>query len=243
MRFTDKVCVVTGGASGIGRATCRVLAAEGGRVALVDVDADGGLSAAKSLVDEGYEAMFVAADVGVPHDVRAAVDGVVDRWGHIDVLVNCAARMSFDPVLDLADEVWDTVLATNLRSVFLWSKYGLPHMPAGGSVVNVSSVHAQRSTPNVAPYAASKGGMEAFTRVLAQECAEREIRVNCVAPGAVNTPLLWSNPLVRSMQESIDGRIGTPEEVAAAIAFLASGAARFVTGTVLAVDGGRLTKL
>jgi NAD(P)-dependent dehydrogenase (short-subunit alcohol dehydrogenase family) len=243
MRFTEKVCVVTGGASGIGRATCSVLAAEGGRVALVDVEADGGLSTAKSLGDKGHEAMFVAADVAVAHDVRAAVDGIVGRWGHIDVLVNCAARMSFDPVVDLADEAWDAVLATNLRSVFLWSKYGLPHMPAGGSVVNVSSVHAHRSTPNVAPYAASKGGMEAFTRVLAQECEAQKIRVNCVAPGAVDTPMLWSNPLVRSGQEKIDGRIGSPEDVAASIAFLASDAARFVTGAVLAVDGGRLTKL
>jgi glucose 1-dehydrogenase len=243
MRFADKICVVTGGASGIGRATCSILATEGGIVAVVDVDADGGRSTANDLRDKGYEATFVAADGAVAPDVRAAVDDVVGRWGHIDVLVNCAARLSFDPVVDLADEAWDAVLATYLRSVFLWSKYSLPHMPPGGSVVNVSSVHAQRSTQNVAPYAASKAAMEAFTRVLAQECEAQEIRVNCVAPGAVDTPMLWSNPLVRSGQEKIDGRIGSPEEVAAAIAFLAADAASFVTGTVLAVDGGRLTKL
>src|SRR4051794_7826577 len=145
MRFTDRVCVVSGGASGIGRATCSVLAAEGGRVAVVDVDADRGMATASILADRGHDAMFVAADVAISHDVQAAVDGVVTQWGRIDVLVNCAARMIFAPVVDLADEAWDTVLSTNLRSVFLWSKYSLPHMPPGGSVVNVSSVHAHRT--------------------------------------------------------------------------------------------------
>jgi glucose 1-dehydrogenase len=243
MRFTDKVCVVTGGASGIGRATCSMLAAEGGKVAVVDVDADGGMATTSILADKGHEAMFIAVDVAVSRDVQTAVNSVVAQWGRIDVLVNCAARMTFDPVVNLADEAWDTVLSTNLRSVFLWSKYSLPHMPADGSVVNVSSVHAHRTTPNVAPYAASKGGIEAFTRVLAQECEAQKIRVNCVAPGAVDTPMLWSNPLVQSGQEKINDRIGSPEEVAAAIAFLTSSAANFVTGTVLTVDGGRLTKL
>jgi NAD(P)-dependent dehydrogenase (short-subunit alcohol dehydrogenase family) len=113
-------------------------------------------------------------------------------------------------------------------------------MPAGGAIVNVSSVHAHQSEPGVAPYAASKGGMEAFTRVLALECEDRKIRVNCVAPGAVNTPMLWNNPNVKAGKEKVQGAVGEPEDLAAAICFLASSEARFVTGTTLVVDGGRL---
>jgi glucose 1-dehydrogenase len=142
----------------------------------------------------------------------------------------------------LEEADWDGVIATNLRSVFLLCKYCLPHMRRG-AIVNISSVHAHQTTVNVAPYAASKGGIEAFTRALSRECEERDVRVNSVAPGAVETPMLRSNPLVQSGEEKIQGKIGEPEEIAAAIAFLASDEAGFINGTTLAVDGGRLTIL
>lgn len=243
MRFVDKVCVVTGGASGIGQATCKALADEGGKVAVLDINEEQGQETADKLTKAGYVASFISADVANSQEVIAAVDKVIKRWKRIDVLVNCAATMSFDPVVSLDDDEWDRVLSTNLKSVFLLSKYSLPHMSPGGSIINVSSVHAHRTTPNVAPYAASKGGMEAFTRSLSQECAIRDVRVDCVSPGAINTPLLWSNPLVQSGQETIEGRIGQPEDVAAAITFLAADTSHFITGTVLVVDGGRLTVL
>jgi glucose 1-dehydrogenase len=123
------------------------------------------------------------------------------------------------------------VLNVNLRSVFLFCKYSVPHMPQGSAIVNVSSVHAHETTRNVVPYASSKGGIEAFTRGFAEELAPRKIRINCVAPGAVDTPMLWDNPNVKNGIEKVEGAIGKPEDIAAAICFLAAPEARFITGT------------
>ena len=239
MRFKDKVCLVSGGGSGIGKATCLRLAREGGRVAVLDITVDG-----KDTADEiqraGGEAVFVKTDVSDSAQVQAAVKAAVDRWGAVHVVVNDAAMMTFKTVVELADEDWDRVLAVNLRSVFLFCKYAVPHMPAGGAVVNISSVHAHETTKNVVPYASSKGGMEAFTRGFSEELAARKIRINCVAPGAVDTPMLWDNPNVKSGAEKIRGAVGKPEDIAAAVCFLASDEARFITGTTLVADGGRL---
>lgn len=239
MRFKDKVCLVSGGGSGIGKATCLRLAREGGRVAVLDINEDG-----KDTADEiqraGGEAVFVKTDVSDSAQVQAAVRAAVERWGAVHVVVNDAAMMTFKPVVELADEDWDRVLAVNLRSVFLFCKYAVPHMPAGGAVVNISSVHAHETTKNVVPYASSKGGMEAFTRGFSEELASRKIRINCVAPGAVDTPMLWNNPNVKSGAEKIQGAVGKPEDIAAAVCFLASDEARFITGTTLVADGGRL---
>jgi glucose 1-dehydrogenase len=240
MRFKDKVCIVSGGGSGIGRATCLRLAREGGKVVVVDVSEEHGIETVKIVNDSGGQAIFSKADVSNSEEVQAAIMKAVDAWGRIDVIVNDAAMMTFKPVVELADEDWDRVLAVNLRSVFLFCKYGVPHMPAGGSIVNISSVHAHETTKNVVPYASSKGGMEAFTRGFSEELAQRKIRINAVAPGAVDTPMLWSNPNVKSGAEKIQGAVGKPEDIAAAICFLASSEARFITGTTLVVDGGRL---
>jgi len=240
MRFKDKVCIVSGGGSGIGRATCERFAAEGGRVVVVDLKEAHGNETVKTITDAGGESIFAKADVSNSAEVRAAIKAAVDKWGKINVIVNDAAMMTFKPILDLPDQDWDEVMAVNLRSVFLFCKYGVPHMPAGGAIVNISSVHAHETTKNVVPYASSKGGMEAFTRGFSEELAQRKIRINCVAPGAVDTPMLWSNPNVKSGAEKIQGAIGKPEDIAAAICFLASAEARFITGTTLVVDGGRL---
>jgi glucose 1-dehydrogenase len=239
MRFQDKICLVTGGGSGIGRAACGRLAAEGGKVAVVDLNGDGAQETVQAIVEAGGAAIGVQADVGNPAEVRAAVERTVREWGRIDVLVNDAAMMTFVPIVDLPEADWDHLMAVNLRAVFLFCKYCLPHMH-GGAIVNVSSVHAHETTANVVPYAASKGGMEAFTRGLSRECGDRNVRVNCVAPGAVDTPMLWSNPNVKSGAEKITGAVGKPGDLAAAIAFLASDEAIFVNGTTLVVDGGRL---
>src|SRR5581483_2282337 len=188
----------------------------------------------------GGEALFARADVGDPGQVKASVDAAIRRWTRIDVLVNNAAMMTFTPIVDLPEEDWDRVLHVNLRSVFLYCKYTVPHMPAGSAIVNISSVHAHATTKNVVPYATSKGGMEAFTRGFSEELESRKIRINCVAPGAVDTPMLRNNPNVKDGDEKITGAIGKPEDVAAAVCFLASTEARFITGTTLVVDGGRL---
>jgi len=240
MRFKDKVCIVSGGGSGIGRATCERFAAEGGRVVVVDLNEEHGNETIKAITDAGGQAIFAKADVSNSVEVQQAVKAAVDKWGKIDVIVNDAAMMTFKPIVELADEDWDRVLAVNLRSVFLFCKYGVPHMPAGSSIINISSVHAHETTKNVVPYASSKGGMEAFTRGFSEELAQRKIRINCIAPGAVDTPMLWSNPNVKSGAEKIKGAVGKPDDIAAAICFLAAAEARFITGTTLVVDGGRL---
>jgi len=240
MRFKDKVCIVTGGGSGIGKAACLRFAREGGKVAVADLNEAHGQGAVQEIQSGGGEAAFFRCDVGNPADVKAVVKQTADRWGRIDVLVNDAAMMTFQPIVDLPDGDFDKVLNVNLRSVFLFCKYSVPHMPPGSAIVNISSVHAHETSPNVVPYASSKGGMEAFTRGVAQELAAKKIRINCVAPGAVDTPMLWNNPNVKSGVEKVGGAIGKPEDIAAAICFLAAPEARFINGTTLMVDGGRV---
>ena len=234
MRFKEKVCVVTGGGSGIGRACCEQFAAEGGRVVIADLNPAHGREVVNVITQ------FAQCDVSQSPQIQAAVALAVDRWGRIDVLVNNAAMMTFKPVVDLSEQEWDQVFAVNLKSVFMFCKYAIPHMPQHSAIVNTSSVHAHESEIDVAPYAASKGGMEAFARVLALELESRRIRVNCVAPGAVNTPMLWNNPNVKSGKEKPGGAIGEPADIAAAICFLASDASRFINGTTLVADGARL---
>jgi len=240
MRFSSKVCIVTGAGSGIGKAIARQLAKEGGKVCVVDLNEGHGNQTAAEITAANGEAIFVKCDVGDPAEVRAVVKAALDRWQKIDVVVNDAAMMTFKPVLELPEEDWDKVLNVNLRSVFLFCKYSAPHMPAGGAIVNISSVHAHETTKNVVPYATSKGGMEAFTRGFAEELAAKKIRINCVAPGAIDTPMLRNNPNIKSGVEKLKGAIGKPEDIAEAVCFLAAPGARFITGTTLIVDGGRL---
>jgi glucose 1-dehydrogenase len=240
MRFSDKVCLVTGGGSGIGRAACEQFAKEGGKIAVVDLKEEHGKQTVAAIQSAGGEAIFAKADVGNAGDIKSSIQTTVQKWGRIDVLVNDAAMMTFVPIVELPDDDWDKVLRVNLKSVFLYCKYAVPHMPPGSAIINISSVHAHETTKNVVPYASSKGGMEAFTRGFSEELEDRKIRINCVAPGAVDTPMLWSNPNVKSGVEKVTGAIGKPEDLAAAICFLASPEARFITGTTLVVDGGRL---
>jgi NAD(P)-dependent dehydrogenase (short-subunit alcohol dehydrogenase family) len=187
--------------------------------------------------------MAAGADVGKSDDVQAVIEKTLAGYGAIHAIVNDAAMMKFAPVVDIAEADFFAVIATNLGSVFFFSKYGAPHMPAGSAIVNVSSVHAYATSPNVVSYASSKGAIEAFTRGFAIEMQSRNIRVNAVAPGAVDTPMLWNNPNVKSGVEKLEGPIGKPEDLAAAICFLASDDARFINGATLLVDGGRLAAL
>jgi len=239
MRFKDKVCLVTGGTSGIGKATCIRLANEKGIVVVVDIDDKGGEETVADINKGGGQAIYIHADIGVPEQIKACIDKVIEQYQRLDVMVNNAAMMTFKPVIELSIEEWDHLMHVNLRSVFLFCKYSLPHMKKG-AVVNISSVHGHQTTPNVLSYAASKGGIEAFTRGLSLEYKPEVARFNCVAPGAVNTPMLWSNPNVQSGREKIEGAIGKPEDLAAAICFIASDEAAYINGTTLIVDGGRL---
>jgi glucose 1-dehydrogenase len=240
MRFQNKVCLVTGGGSGIGKATCKQLASEGGLLVVIDYNEKAGNDTVTEITKINGQAMFVKADIGNPIEIENAVQAAVLKWNKIDVLVNNAAIMTFKPILELSVEEWDKVMGVNLRSVFLFCKFCLPYM-TNGAIVNVSSVHAHQTTVNVIPYATSKGGIEAFTRGMSREYPLAKTRINCIAPGAVDTPMLWNNPNMKN--EDIDGLIGTPEEIADAICFLASDESAYINGTTLVVDGGRLDKL
>ncbi|WP_018612728.1 SDR family NAD(P)-dependent oxidoreductase [Segetibacter koreensis] len=239
MRFTNKVCIVTGAGSGIGRATALRLANEGASVAIVDRNEQGGNQTVDLITQQKGIALFIKCDVGIEDEIKHVVDTTVEKWGKVDVLVNNAATMTFKKVIDLTANEWDMVMHVNIRSVFLFCKYCLPHMNHG-SVVNISSVHAHETTANVIPYATSKGAMEAFVRGASQEYASTKARFNCVAPGSVDTPMLRNNPNVKSGIEKLTGAIGKPEELAAAICFIASDEASFINGTTLVADGARL---
>lgn len=240
MRFSDKTCIVSGAGSGIGRATALRMASEGGRVVAVDLHLAAAQDTAAQITTAGGAAIAAEADVGNSAQVQAAIALAVKTYGTIDVIVNDAAMMTFTPILDLAEADFFHVITTNLGSVFFFAKYGAPHMPPGSAIVNISSVHAHETTENVVPYAASKGAIEAFTRGFSIEMESRKIRINSVAPGAVDTPMLWNNPNVKSGAEKIEGAVGKPEDLAAVICFVASGEARFVNGTTIVADGGRL---
>jgi glucose 1-dehydrogenase len=238
MRFKEKVCLVTGAGSGIGRATAQRFAAEGGKVVIIDKEEENGKETVDMITQNNGQAVFSMADVGNEEHIKSTVNLAIDKWQKIDVLVNCAGMMTFKKIVDLSADEWDKLMAVNLRSMFLFCKYSIPYI-SGGSIVNISSVHAHQSSANVIPYASSKGAIEAFTRGISLEYPSTHLRCNCVAPGAVDTPMLWNNPNVKKGIEKIEGAVGKPEDLAAAICFLASDEAAFINGTTVMADGGR----
>jgi NAD(P)-dependent dehydrogenase (short-subunit alcohol dehydrogenase family) len=245
MRFKDKVVLVTGAASGIGLAAALRFASEGAHVVLVDRDAAALPAAAGKLREHGQgETMEMVCDVSAEQNVTHAVEQVMARFGRLDAVVNNAGLMIFKPIEELTGTDWITVLQVDLLGAFFFIKQAFLHMQAGAAIVNVSSVHALETEPNVAPYAAAKAAMLSLTRSAALEGIPKGIRVNAILPGAIDTPMLWNNPHVQSGAEHIDAAdVGKPEDVAAAIAFLASGDAAFINGVSLLVDGGRLCRL
>lgn len=244
MRLNDKVAIVTGSTSGIGRTTAELFARQGARVLVTGRKRDEGDAVVAGVSDAAGEAAFFAADLADAAGPEAIVQAAVERWGRVDILVNNAAMMTFDRIDCLRVDDWDRVIGVNLRAPFLLVRAALPHMREGGAIVNISSVHAAETMAGVVPYAASKGGLEAFTRGLAVELRDRGIRVNAARLGAVDTPMLWNNPNVKAGREVIDPKdVGTPEDVAEAVLFLASVESAFTTGAILNVDGGRLAAL
>ena len=244
MRFEGKVVLVTGAAGGIGLAAAQRFAAEGASLALVDRDAQALAAAAAALQGSRGGVIELVCDVGVEQQVGAAVARVMGRFGRHDAVVNNAGLMVFKPIAELDAADWTKVLQVDLLGAFFFIKQAFLHMGQGGAVVNVASVHALETEVNVAPYAAAKAALLSLTRSAALEGGPKGIRVNAVLPGAVDTPMLWSNPEVRSGVEHIDAaEVGKPADIAAAIAFLASSDAAFVQGASLLADGGRLCRL
>jgi NAD(P)-dependent dehydrogenase (short-subunit alcohol dehydrogenase family) len=234
--------VVTGGASGIGRAAAEALAAEGAWAVIADVDEENGFATAEAI----GEALFVKTDVGAGEDVRSLIEEVVRRYGRLDVLFNNAGISVPGRVAELSEEEWARVLNVNLSGVWRGMRYAAPVMiEAGqGSIINNASVQALIGVPGWAGYAASKGGVVALTRQAAVELAPSGIRVNAIAPGTILTPMnerIFARApelAARWQAEHPLARLGRPQDVAAAVVFLASDDAGFITGECLRVDGG-----
>jgi NAD(P)-dependent dehydrogenase (short-subunit alcohol dehydrogenase family) len=183
-------------------------------------------------------------DVSNQAHVQQTIAGTLERFGHVDIIVNNAGVMVFKPLEEQTEEDWLKVLRVDLMGAFFFTKQAFLRMRSGGAIVNVSSIHAQETTPLVCSYAAAKAGLVSLTRSAAIEGKPKGIRVNAVLPGAVDTPMLWENPNVKSGREELNkADIGKAEDLAAAIAYLASDDAEFVNGAALRVDGGRLARL
>jgi NAD(P)-dependent dehydrogenase (short-subunit alcohol dehydrogenase family) len=236
--FTGKVALITGAAGGIGQAVARAFALEGASLALVDRSAEAidcsGLDAATA----------IACDLADAAQIDAAVARTLDAFGRLDMLVNVAGIMIFEPIEELEAADWQQVLAVNLIAPALLTGHALRHMPAGGAIVNIASVHARRTTALVAAYAASKAALVSLTRSTAIEGRARGIRCNAILPGAIDTSMLHASPAIRSGAEVIDpADVGTPQDIAALARFLASDEARFITGADMVADAGRMGRL
>lgn len=244
-RFANKVAIVTGAASGIGLATARRLGSEGARVVLADLDEARAATAAGQVKADGAAAAIgVRCDVSREDEVVACVQRALGDFGGLDVVVNNAGRMIFKPLEQHSAEDMMQVLTVDLLGAFFFTKQAFLHMRKGGAIVNVSSIHAEQTTPLVTAYAAAKAGLLSLTRSGAIEGKPRGLRVNAVLPGAVETPMLRDNPNIKSGLETIAASdVGRPEDIAAAIAYLASDDAVFVQGALLRIDGGRLDRL
>jgi NAD(P)-dependent dehydrogenase (short-subunit alcohol dehydrogenase family) len=246
-----KTALITGGASGIGKATAFLFAQEGAGVAIADLDAIAGEAVARLIVDQGGEAISISCDVTKAADCERAVRKTCERFGRVDILFNNAGIIRRTTVVDTTEEEWDHVLAVNLKSVFLLSKYAVPVMASqgGGVILNTSSGWGMVGGRRAASYCASKGAVVLLTKAMALDHAPQNIRVNCICPGDTDTPMLRHE--ARQLGEDIGGfleeaarrplqRIGTPEDIAQAALYLAGDASSFVTGTTLVVDGGGL---
>lgn len=245
-RYEGKVALVTGGASGIGLATTRRFLEEGASVVLVDLYEEAAAKAARELADALPRAKVrpVACDVSDEDQVRSAVHETLAWRDRLDVVVNNAGLMIFKSLSEHTREDWAKVLSVDLLGAFFFIKQAFEVMRQGGAIVNVSSVHAIETTANVAAYAAAKAALVSLTHSASIEGKPRGIRANAVLPGAIDTPMLWNNPNVKSGLEVIHQTdVGKPEDVAALIAYLASPDAAFVQGAAVRVDGGRLSHL
>ncbi len=248
--LTGKVAIVTGGAMGIGEATAKKLASMGATVAIVDIDRNVGGETAAAIAKGGATCEFFPCNVCVSGEVSRAVEAVVSKYGTVDILVSNAGIQLYGDAVATTEEDWDRLMGINLKGCFLVSKFVVPHMiERGGAIVIVGSVQSMTAISNSVAYVASKHGLLGLTRAMSLDYANKGIRVNCVCPGTIDTPMLrWAVSLSEDPEKVIQtcnrmhplGRIGKAEEVADAIVYLASPMASFITGAALIVDGGML---
>jgi 2-dehydro-3-deoxy-L-rhamnonate dehydrogenase (NAD+) len=247
LELPGKVAIVTGAARGIGFAIAGRLSRAGAQVMVADIAEDGAVAAAERLREGGGKATGVAADVTSPTEVGAMVERTLDAFGAVDILVNNAGITGRDaPLWETTDEDWEKVLGLNLTGVFYCCRAVVSHMRErrSGAIVNVASISGKEGNPNMIPYSVSKAGVICLTKALAKEVITDAVRVNAVAPGVIETPLLdqLQPEAIDYMKSKVPmGRMGSPEEVAAVVHFLASDAASFVTGQCYDVSGGRAT--
>lgn len=243
-RLENKVAVVTGAGSGIGKASALLFAREGAKVVVADCDVKAGEETVKEIDNAGGEAIFVRTDVSNANNVEKMVKDTIVAYGKLGVLFNNAGIFGeAASTTECTEENWDKTMATNLKGVWLAMKFAIPEMLkiGGGSIINMASQAAERGTPNEAAYTASKGGVLALSRATAIECAAKNVRVNCINPGVIATPMVLNmrpeiqNSFVAAIPQD---RLGEPEEVAQAALFLASDESSHVTGHALVVDGG-----
>ncbi|MGA2856151.1 MAG: SDR family NAD(P)-dependent oxidoreductase [Candidatus Sulfotelmatobacter sp.] len=248
LSLQGKVAIVTGAASGIGRAIAIRLAEMGAAVAVLDKNSQGGNETVRLGVQLGCQASFIACDVSSQAECREAVQRVIESHGSIDILCNNAGITVRKDVLALEEEEWDAVLDVTLKGTYLLSREVIPHMiRQGGAIVNIGSGWSLKGGPKAVAYCAAKAGVLNLTRAMAIDHGKDNIRVNCVCPGDVNTPMLESEcrqlgeAREQFMKEAANrplGRVGTPEDVANAVLFLASDMSKWITGAQLVVDGG-----
>ncbi|ACS98989.1 SDR family NAD(P)-dependent oxidoreductase [Paenibacillus sp. JDR-2] len=243
MRFDNKVAIVTGGASGIGEATVRAFAAEGAKVVIADFS-DRGTTVSEELNSEGFDTLFVKTNVADEASVKAMVAATVKKYGKLDILFANAGIGAQGVTHELSMKDWQRMIDINLTGVFLCDKYAIDQMlkqGTGGAVVNCGSIHSHVARNTIPAYSAAKGGVKLLTQSTAIAYAQQNIRVNAVCPGYIDTPLIQGGS-EEARQYLINlhpmGRLGTPEEIAKSVLFLASEDASFITGTTLTVDGG-----
>jgi NAD(P)-dependent dehydrogenase (short-subunit alcohol dehydrogenase family) len=246
-----KVAMVTGAASGIGRGISIRLAEIGAFVALLDIDDIKGRACAAEIENHGGAAVFLNCDVRSGAECRRAVETIIAQQGKIDILCNCAGVAIRKDIVELTEDEWDFALDVTLKGIYLLSREVVPHMirNGGGSIINIGSGWSLKGGPRAASYCAAKGGAVNLTRAMAIDHGKNNIRVNCVCPGDVETPMLLSEcaqlgeDVQAFMREAANrplGRVGTPDDVANAVLFLASPMASWITGAALVVDGGGL---
>jgi len=256
MALTDKVCVVTGSGSGIGRATAVEMARQGGRVVVSDVNDDNGAGTVGAIQGEGGEAVYIHADMRVPSDIQSLMDGAVEAFGRLDVLHANAGVHESDFTTDmtvdsLSVEVWDTLIDINLKGVWLCAKFAYPHLKAagGGAIVNAGSTASILGYPMCPAYTATKHAIVGLTKCMAIDFREANIRANCYCPASIDTAMVqkfWESAedpeMVKSFMTGshLIKRLGRPEEVAKLVCFLASDEASFINGAAYLIDGGSL---